>query len=397
MIYLEVLIVSMVFVAISHFLSTIPANDDDWSYDQYPKVIHILLTMIVIPLILAFTLIIYAYFLRILVTFTWPKGVVGQLVIWFGLAAWMTLFLLDELILTKKWQITWKKFFPYTFILPVVMLFIAIGIRINQHGITQLRYYVVLGGIWFSINILATLFSSRYKNMIYAISGSVLLLVASLGPLSSVNMSFRSQEGIITQILEAEGLLVSGQLVEAQEDRTLSEEENRTLYSALYYLEDIGKLEDVAFIDADFDLNRDYEAAFGLPIVSPRYMGDYRYLESIQETSIYVDGGYVIPFYRYNSFGDLPVGNFLVSVDEKGIEINTFDGNQVFLVTYETMAEILETRDLTDGRNYKAEDLRLEFNEKSIKVIIQIYRFNYNREDMDIDQAEGLIIIEENR
>lgn len=393
MIYLEVLVVSMVFVAVTHFLSTIEQREFSWTYGQYPKVIRILLTMIVIPLIMAFTLIIYSYFLRILITFQWPKGVVGQLVTFFGIAAWMTLFLLDEVDLKKKWQLLWQKFFPYTFILPVIMLFIAIFIRIRQHGVTQLRYYVVLGGIWFSINLITTIFLPKHKNMFYALSASVLLLIASIGPLSSVQVSFRSQEGRVRDILVENGLLDDGVLIASVTEDQLSSEDNMHLYSALDYLDDIELLDQVAFLPEDFNLYKDYEVAFGAEPRQVKYGGEYVYYESEQPEVFPVSDGYVIPFNRFGDEETLEFGGMTLRVNEETLLLILTDGREL-LYTYDELGKVIDER--LDGYedDRPLSDLRLEFDEKSTQVIIQIMRMGYNRTDQGAEQMEGFVIIQ---
>ena len=48
----------------------------------------------------------------------------------------------------NKWAYRFKHWFP-KFILPIlIMMFISIGIRIRQYGVTENRYFVIILGLW---------------------------------------------------------------------------------------------------------------------------------------------------------------------------------------------------------------------------------------------------------
>ena len=44
-------------------------------------------------------------------------------------------------------QLFWR-FWPWLLVVPVGLLFLAVGSRVKQYGLTESRYFVVLAGIW---------------------------------------------------------------------------------------------------------------------------------------------------------------------------------------------------------------------------------------------------------
>ncbi|MFZ7131862.1 MAG: DUF4153 domain-containing protein [Eubacteriales bacterium] len=103
---------------------------------------------IVIPLITVYTFILYAYFLKILVTWQWPQGLVSHLVLWYACIGVGVLFLITPLLQKNFFNHLFKMIFSKGILPLLVMMFISIGLRVQQYGITENRYFVILLGLW---------------------------------------------------------------------------------------------------------------------------------------------------------------------------------------------------------------------------------------------------------
>ena len=95
--YYVFLIIAGVF-APSLFLSRIPEVDEKFEGYEYPKSLKVLLLYIVIPLLTIYSTILYAYFLKIIVTRTWPQGVVSHLVLWYSTFSIAVIFFITPII-----------------------------------------------------------------------------------------------------------------------------------------------------------------------------------------------------------------------------------------------------------------------------------------------------------
>ncbi|HAE91695.1 MAG TPA: DUF4153 domain-containing protein, partial [Tissierella sp.] len=145
--YYMFLIVSLVF-AVSLFLSKFPSMEEEYDEVEYTKALKILLIYIVIPLITIYTVILYVYFGKILITREWPRGLVSHLVLWYSTLAVGVIFLITPILEDSKVAKLFKDLFP-KIILPVIfMMFMSIYHRLSQYGIPENRYSLVTLGLW---------------------------------------------------------------------------------------------------------------------------------------------------------------------------------------------------------------------------------------------------------
>jgi len=76
----------------AYFLAGIPLKDHSLEDENYLTVLKALLLYIVIPLLTAYTTILYIYFIKIIVSWEWPSGLVSHLVLWYALIVTAVLF-----------------------------------------------------------------------------------------------------------------------------------------------------------------------------------------------------------------------------------------------------------------------------------------------------------------
>src|SRR5690606_11355591 len=121
------------------FLAGIPRNFEvELSLIDYPKGLKIFTQFILIPLLLIYLCILYFYGAKILLTGDWPKGIVSYMIIAISVLGIFTTLLLYPY---QQWKESgWIKKFSrgyYYFLIPlVILLFIAIGMRIQEYGLT---------------------------------------------------------------------------------------------------------------------------------------------------------------------------------------------------------------------------------------------------------------------
>lgn len=251
-IYIYIWFIVVFVFGVSLFLSKVPDKDEDFKSYEYSKSLRVLLLYIVIPLITVYTIILYAYFIKILATWEWPKGLVSHLVLWYSSVSVGVIFLLTPILDDSKVANKFKFLFP-KFILPILlMMFASIGQRINQYGITENRYYVVVLGIWVFCIMLYFSIKKPLKNTIIPISLSVVVLLSIFGHLSSYSISMLSQNKELERLLEENNILVNGVLVANQDvDKDMQNEiSNKISYFSSYH-----DLDDIRVFPEDYDLD----------------------------------------------------------------------------------------------------------------------------------------------
>lgn len=194
-----------------HFPDRYEFETEDASYNS---VFRNLCKYILIPIVVLYFLILYAYGAKIVATWSLPRGFVGSLVIGFSVAGIFTYLLNfylpefdDSKIVTlyKKWF--WPVLLPLT-----ALLFAAIGKRIGDYGITEPRYIVLVTGIWLAAACVYFLFSKSDNLKFIPVSLAVSALAIAIGPLSAFSVSERSQTKLLQQLLEPAGRWENGKI-----------------------------------------------------------------------------------------------------------------------------------------------------------------------------------------
>ncbi|MCK5334685.1 MAG: DUF4153 domain-containing protein, partial [Gammaproteobacteria bacterium] len=203
---------------------------------DFPKGISFIANYILAPLMLAYMAVLYAYFFKIVLQWELPKGNLGWMVSSFGIIGIVTK-LVAYPIRDKGTRLMalFDKYFYYALVVPALMLFIAIFVRIDEYGVTEQRYAVVLLGIWFALVIAATVFiKDRFHIKYLPMSLAILVLLASYGPLSAIEVSVNSQLARFESLLIKNNLLFNGQVVKSR--KKVSFEDRKVLSSIADYL-----------------------------------------------------------------------------------------------------------------------------------------------------------------
>ena len=116
----------------------------------YPQVLKFFVQYILIPLLILYLCILYSYGIKILLEWDLPKGWVSYLVLAYSFLGILSLLLLHPLreVADRIWVRFFFKIFYITLLPLLLLLFVAIGVRIQAYGFTENRYYVLLLACW---------------------------------------------------------------------------------------------------------------------------------------------------------------------------------------------------------------------------------------------------------
>ena len=183
------------------------------------RAIAALVKFVLVPLLLVYTAILYAYAIKIVLAWELPKGTLGAMMVGYLLVGAATLLVgypsreNGGPLVSVFWR-----YWVWLAALPVVLLFIAVWRRISDYGVTDQRYLMVLIGVWalllagFRI-IRGSDFDLRLVPGVLAL----LLAAASFGPGGAVGFSVMSQKSELASILSEKGMLVDGKVVRQAE------------------------------------------------------------------------------------------------------------------------------------------------------------------------------------
>ncbi len=333
------------------------------------KILKILVINIVMPLLVAYTAVLYMYFIRMLVIWEIPSNMITNLVFWYVLIGIFTLFIANLYENGKKWLKLFINVFPLLTILPLGLMFMAILIRIVNYGFTESRYTLLIIGTWELLVIGYLILYKKEKRIIAVLPVSLavisLLLVAS--PFSMFNISKISQNKRFDELYE--------------NIETLSTEDRGKLLSITYYFDDYHDIEDLTSFPDDMTLSefaQDYDLRL---IKTPRnYYGtnvffenSSRFLEVTNYDYIlynFWDEVEIIDDYNFNAYY---IGSdLLVKIDNVLIaRIDVFS-------EMEKIVELNQDKETDDGMIILEEDYPIIYETDDWKIKIVFGEFYIN-------------------
>lgn len=190
-IYMDLMMISFGIFGPMHFLGNLPRREQREL--PYAMLFERLFTWIVLPLLMIYTVILHAYFVKMLLTQTFPEGMIGNLVVWYGLISVVTLFFLNESRSEQQWLAKVTKYYPIGMIAPLGMLFVAAWMRIDLYGLTLSRYLLVVAGLFEVIAVLLIFLRRERANVPLGIIAVLMTLLAFMGPISGDSLARRLQ------------------------------------------------------------------------------------------------------------------------------------------------------------------------------------------------------------
>ncbi|MBP1761537.1 MAG: hypothetical protein H6Q64_1079 [Firmicutes bacterium] len=281
--------------AILYYLSLLPKfnseDESDREYarmeSEYPRLLEILISYIAVPLVTIYTLVLVAYFIKILVTMHWPSGQLGPMVLAYSTAGLIIYILAGRL--ENRPTSLYRLIFPKVLIPIVIMQLVSVAIRLNAFGVTESRYYVALFGI-FSI-VCAVILSIRpiARNSIIVLLAAGFALISIIPPIDAFTVSRVSQTTRLENLLQAEGVLADGK-ISPKADVSMDLRIETT--NILQYLQNRKYTGKIAWLPANFDLYKDMKNTFGFETAYPEYPGqaDYFYAATKMDEVIGIKG-----------------------------------------------------------------------------------------------------------
>ncbi len=196
------------------FVSGIPEKIEDLeSIREYPNGLKKFTQYILLPILILYLFILYIYGCKIILDWSWPKGIVSYLIIFVSLLGILSILLIYPYGNLKKnyWIKKFTTIYYYLLIPLIIILFIAIYFRVSDYGITINRYFIILLGVWLSALSLYFIFKKNNIKFI-PISLSVMLIIISFGPWGIFSVSERSQVSRLRKILSENSIVVNNKI-----------------------------------------------------------------------------------------------------------------------------------------------------------------------------------------
>ena len=172
---------------------------DEYAETDLPKVIRLILNAILSPAIIIYTVILYAYFIKIACTWDLPKGGVAYMVMGFvtvSLAGY-----LSQYLLPKRYFDWFYRHFTWIAIPPLIMFWIGSLYRIRLYSFTEGRFYLLVAGVLMTLFVLMLLWKKTRRFQLMAlIFGAVIVLFTYIPGISAKSIGLRCQKVRLEQI-----------------------------------------------------------------------------------------------------------------------------------------------------------------------------------------------------
>lgn len=244
--YVIVAVFAFIFVAPINFLRNLPVLAKDQALTVLPDFAFTLIKVVLLPLVIVYTLIIYPYMGGFPFKTEWPNNESTMIIVGLLVLVYLGVLLFNGL---DKEGINKKFISLYTLVLPAITLpaivfwAYSLYLRIDAYGLTVNRFFLMSIIFWtFGVGIYYVFFrNSDIKKVI--VSFIILLIVVFYFPFSSFFWSNRSQLNRFENTTKESGMVVDGKVTQITTSITF--EKNQELNDILFYLNTNGGLKNV--------------------------------------------------------------------------------------------------------------------------------------------------------
>lgn len=230
-IYIETWLFVVFVFSVIFFLSKLKKVDESLENYEIHKIFKFLIYFIVIPLITTYTGILYVYFGKMLITRSWPQGLVSHLILWYTIFSLFIMIMVTPMAKKDSVARAFKKYFPFASLPLLVLSIVSISKRISQYGVTPSRYFVVLLAMWLIFCMVSSIFKARLS--VILISLITVVYISVFTPVNNRRITLMSQNKRFEKILVKHGLLKDGKLIKKPE---LAKEKKYEVTDVLNYI-----------------------------------------------------------------------------------------------------------------------------------------------------------------
>lgn len=378
-----------VFYSSVFFLSVFPKDFKGLEKEKsYPVVVEKISKYLFVPILGIYFLILTAYVGKILLTQVWPNGWVAAPILIFSLLGILTYATL------WPFRAKYHKNFFYSVPVFLVIYFAAFYQRISQYGLTEMRYFGVLLGVFLLVVSLYFLFAKKEHLKFVPMLLSVMALLSVVGPWSAFNVSMNDQFNRLEKVLTENSILVDGKIQKAE---ALDNEVNEQIVGSIDYFTGRGFEKIMPWFSEEVqaqvleDTNNMYNSrmvildAIG---VNDLYQDSYVsfYTDSLQ---VYEFSGYdyFFEYELYHVFDDGEVAdrefnlgdeNVFVTFEDSILSVRLADSAPINFDMAAKVAELSEENTLDENGFSSLEKMTMTAENSSMKVKLYLNNLGYD-------------------
>lgn len=309
-----------------------------------PKTLEVLLTYIVIPLTMVFTIILALYILMNIGRDFWINNLLEPMLVSYAIVVILVMLFIGRL--DNKMVVYFRLVFPKILFLIVLLQTVASVIQISEKGLTIGRYYVILFGVFAIIASIIFSIWPKQKNGLVAAVLIVFSLISITPPVDAFTVSKNGQIAFLEATLKNNEMLKGNEL---QPRSDLPENEQRKIVETVNGLEQNGNIKEVSFLPDDYQTSTDFESAFGFdPYNDGTIIEEYSYyyFEWTEETAVNVSDYQQlikVQFDTLNTSSNEAVQTIEIEGNTYQLETQEAEDDLILLLKDQENGEIIQT------------------------------------------------------
>lgn len=294
------------FVIAPQVCCTLISHGED-EVDEPARVLQIILNFILSPAVIIYTVILYAYFIKIALEWDLPKGGVAWMVMAFvtvAMVGWLM-----QYVLKLHYYDWFYRNFTWIAIPPLIMYWIGSIYRIRLYSFTESRFYLMVAGVLMTLFVLMLLWKrSRRFQLMALIFGAAIIVFTYIPGISAKSIGRRCQTSRLEQMIVQLKLTnpKTGKFVEKldleeiRKDSLLSDQYREVCSLIEYVRKDVGRdafeqqYGQWSWYDSQFVDNREAaakEETTYLRRQNPVSLGDYTLMLPLEDYELRQENG----------------------------------------------------------------------------------------------------------
>lgn len=223
-----------------------------------PKFLEGLISYILVPLTMAYSVILILYILLNIMSKFWEDNLLEPLLIAYAISGIIIYILSSNL--DNKVAVLFRWIFPKILVPIIVFQITSTFLSLGDTGITHSRYFVILFGIYAALAGIVMCFIPVRKNGILAAMLIIFSVISIIPPVDAFTVSGLSQENRLKSILINNEMLVNNKIIP---NELISDEDKKKIFSAVEYLDRMEYTERIDWIPKEFTFYEDFKDTFG--------------------------------------------------------------------------------------------------------------------------------------
>lgn len=362
---------------------------------EMPKLLMILLSYVIIPLIMVYTVILIIYISMNIGGAFWQNDLLESMLISYSILTVFIMVLIGRI--DNQLANFYRQVMPKVLIPIVLLQIIASVLKISEVGLTHGRYYVILYGVF---AILASVLLSIWpvkKNGWIAILLISFSVISILPPVDAFTVSKANHVHLLKMTLDDNEMLQGGEIVP---NPSVNQEDKIVITRTYRYLERMGYVREIDWLPKQLESYDSFQKVFGFnEMYGPEDDGVYdvgKFFSLNNEPHIVLDTAdsdrlmTLFISYHQQQETDVPIPfdvadesyQLYVENDESGVRLSIRDDQENILIESE-LAELVDRLKLYDQQELTLNDATFvqENEHVTMKIVVRsfsIYDASYD-------------------